>query len=86
MCSYETIFNSFGKLIDSYRVRNPMDMVASFPSVFLADVIWHTVKLLRTISITQNLHYTLKKCYSKNQLLMETYDRNVGLQNKFRFF
>jgi hypothetical protein len=27
MCSYETIFNSFGKLIDS-GVRNPMDLVA----------------------------------------------------------
>jgi hypothetical protein len=28
MCSYETIFNSFGNLIDSYGVRNPMDLVA----------------------------------------------------------
>jgi hypothetical protein len=28
MSSYETIFNSFGKLIDSYGVRNLMDLVA----------------------------------------------------------
>jgi hypothetical protein len=26
MCSYETIFNSFGKLVGSYGVRNPMDL------------------------------------------------------------
>jgi hypothetical protein len=49
MCSYETIFNSFGKLIDSYQVRNPLDLVAGLflqwhswgrlPFVFLAEVI-----------------------------------------------
>jgi hypothetical protein len=66
MCSYETIFNYFGKLIDSYEVRNPMDLVAGFP-------------------YAKPPLYT-KKYYSKSQLLMETYDRNVGLQNKFRFF
>ena len=95
MCSYETIFNSFGKLIDSYGVRNPMDLVAGLfgqlwwgrlPSVFLADVIWHTVKLIRTTSTNAKPPLYTKNCYSKNQLLMETYDRNDGLQNKFRFF
>jgi len=96
MCSYKTIFNSFGKLIDSYRVRNPMDLVAGLfghwhwwgrlTFVFLADVIWHTVKLVRTISTNAKPPLYTKNCYSKNQLLMETYDRNVGLQNKFRFF
>ena len=59
MCSYETIFNSVGKLIDSYGVRNPMDLVAGLFEqlvdsggawIFLVDVIWHTVKLVRTIS------------------------------------
>ena len=85
MCSYETIFNSFGKLIDSYGVRNPMDLVAGFPSIFLADVIWHMVKLVTTISMNSKPPLYTKKCYSKNQLLMETYDRNAELQNKFRF-
>jgi hypothetical protein len=35
MCSYETIFNSFGKLIDSYGVKNPIHLVRGFPSVYL---------------------------------------------------